>query len=300
MIDLSLKALLDKSTSLQQRYYGDDPDIAQKLAAGLVKNAAELVAHPSWLSGIVDGTKDDARSALLACIDCLIYSLSIAGTTVASNSDFSPDIVMSLIVARQEMVQHLHETCTLLDSFSLSNKDIVVLDIDGVLFPWPDVWDRFYADCGVLDRKSAKELYRTSGIKAVTPPIAGAQKLFDFLRNAGKTIAVISSRPVGRYPEVYMQTMEFFRRYGMEPDLCLFSENKHISKGMQNLWPGVRLFVDDEHDRIVHMKREYPHIFCVHIENSKETPRISTTSADLVVSSTMDLYNYLEKNNDIL
>lgn len=282
-----MSELIRRSGKLQAEYYSPGgAELRNRLSSGLIRNAS-LLNYPGWdPDEFAEGMASSERAGLLAGTDCLIYALSILSTF-----DIDADKLMFLIESRQNMVHHMHESCRAIRDMGKEKRSIVVMDIDGVIFPYPDVRSDFCRDCGVDDYEQAKELYRLSGIKAVMPPIDGAKELMSLWQEQGKSVVVVSSRPVDLYPEVYTYTRSFFDLFDMRPDLLLFKANKHVSAELGSLWPLVEYFVDDEVHRLEDMKALHPHIGCIHI-----TPDPAVSDTEMMrFSTTRELYDYFHR-----
>lgn len=283
MGDITLRTLIRRARRLQDRYYKDDERLESHLAQGLITNASSLI-DPTWITRFMDEQiTPDARTRALYAIDSFLYSCSLL-----SIQDIDVKTLLRLVSTRQKMILEMHETAKQYHRLVQDNTPVVVLDIDGVLFPYPELWEKFrrsYASSG-LSEKQIKEAYRLSGLKATEPPLEGANELIDLFKSHGNLVILLSSRPVGKYPEVYMQTRSFLDRYCLKPDLVFFKDHKPIAAELENLWDRVIIFVDDDEEYLRGIKSRQDNIICVHIGPSDKCGQ-----ADFSFLTTKDFFN---------
>ncbi len=289
MDDLNLRSILKKSRRLQEKHYSDDEKLESHLAQGLIKNAANLI-DPSWSTGFMDMDQEHAlldRERLLNAVDCLLYS-----TSILSIQSIGLDDLLRVVRDRQKMVADMHEIAQVYRNLP-DDSLITVLDIDGVIFPYPEPWLRFEAahDSKGFSREKIKELYRLSGLKASEPPLPHAPELIQYLQDQGCVVILLSSRPVNLYPEVYQYTLEFLDRYHMKPDLLFFKDHKAISAELETLWNRVIFFVDDDGSYLSSVKKRHPDVCCVHL-----TPEEPEILSDYHFKCTQSFYEELTTN----
>ena len=291
MGDITLRSILSRSRRLQRDFYKDDELLESHLAQGLIKNAASLI-DPYWNTNFLDMDQEipiTHRKKLLYAVDCLLYASSLI-----SIQDIDMKSLLRVISSRQKMIRGMHDTAEKYKKIP-PDKNIVVLDIDGVIFPYPDVWNKF-KEAHINDGipiEEIKEQYRLSGIKSTEPPIKGAADLISFFQEEGCIVALLSSRPVNIYPEVYIQTISFLSRYNMEPDLVFFKDHKPVSAELDSLWERVVFFVDDEGDYLIGVKEKHENVCCVHITPYND----ERATGDFAFRTTNDFYLELKKKN---
>jgi len=293
MGDITLRTIISRARRLQKDHYSKDALLESHLAQGLIKNAAFLI-DPVWSIQFMDMENEKPqldREKLLHAVDCLLYAasiLSIQGIDVKT--------LLRVISSRQKMVRAMHDTANKYRKIP-GDKCLVVLDIDGVIFPYPSLWDRF-KEAHHKDGKDIaeiKEMYRLSGLKATEPPLKGAPDLISFLQEQGCVVVLMSSRPVNLYPEVYMQTVLFLETYNMHPDLLFFKDHKPLSVELEDLWDRVAFFVDDEGRHLAGVKERNPEVCCVHIVSHDEPSQY----ADYHFESTEAFYKELSTNDQL-
>jgi len=293
MGDITLRTIISRAKRLQKDHYSKDALLESHLAQGLIKNAAFLI-DPSWSIQFLDMENELpelAREKLLHAVDCLLYA-----TSILSIQDIDVKTLLRVISSRQKMIRDMHDTAEKYRKIP-DDKCLVVLDIDGVIFPYPELWLRFKDahEKEGMEVSEIKELYRLSGLKATEPPLKGASNLISFLQDQGCVVILLSSRPVNLYPEVYMQTVSFLDRYNMRPDLLFFKDHKPLSAELESLWDRVAFFVDDEGAYLAGVKKRNPDVCCIHIASHNDPDQ----HADYHFSSTEAFYEELSKNDQL-
>lgn len=282
MGDITLRTLLRRARRLQDKFYGDDDRLESHLAQGIISNASSLI-DPTWIIRFMDTeTEPDSRTKALYAVDSFLYSCSLL-----SIQQMDVKTLLRVVSTRQKMIYEMHETAKKYHHLIDKVDSVVVLDIDGVLFPYPELWHRFlnsHAGSGMTENE-IKEAYRLSGLKATEPPIEGANELIELFKSRGDLVILLSSRPVAKYPEVYMQTRSFLDRYGLKPDLVFFKDHKPIAAELAALWDRVVLFVDDELDYLQSIKKKHENVICVRIGQGDEN------LVDFTYSTTKDFFN---------
>lgn len=294
MGDITLRTIVGRARRLQKEHYSEDVLLESHLAQGLIKNAAFLI-DPSWSIQFLDMDNEMpglAREKLLHAVDCLLYATSI----LSLQDSIDVKTLLRVISSRQKMIRDMHDTAEKYRKIP-EDKCLVVLDIDGVIFPYPELWNRFKEahEKEGKDIAEIKELYRLSGLKATEPPLKGASNLISFLQDQGCVVILLSSRPVNLYPEVYMQTVSFLERYNMKPDLLFFKDHKPLSAELENLWNRVAFFVDDEGAYLSGVKKRNPDVCCIHIASHNEPAQ----HADYHFDSTESFYEELSRNDQL-
>lgn len=125
----------------------------------------------------------------------------------------------------------------------LKDKNVVAIDIDGVLAPYPEHFLQYVnsklnsnyddyrdakAEIEPLLLLDLKTQYRESGLKAKMPVINGAKEFLSELRLRGYYIILLSSRPIEKHPNLYYDTYYWLWVNGLQYNAIYFSEYKHI------------------------------------------------------------------------
>lgn len=247
-MDYNIEDMLNSARELQKTYYKVDGVLMHRLASGCMANLAQAM-HLDWK--IVNHDAKQEREKLMGMVDAFHYILSL----LSCHEEDSLKLYRTLI-CRRHMIEELHKSYDSLNELlkkDLKAQKIAVVDVDNILYPYDDVWGRFKAAHGVPDdmtRDDCKNLYRTSGLKAITPPLEGAKEFLDVLWQNGFTIVLLSARDVDLYPEVYVDTLEFLKKYGLKYDYALFKKEKRDGEILPKLLPFADLFIDDRRDQI--------------------------------------------------
>lgn len=263
MNDVSLKDLLVRAASIQRTNYKDDKRLIGKLIHGAIRNLASVPTE-LWSIDVFHESHTTDRCELMSCVDSLLYALSLL-----SIQSLDVDSLCELVDTRQDVIRLLHQSHQDLAALSHSTKPIAVLDMDGVLFPYPELFDEFCTrqEIAMLTPAEQKDLYRRSGVKGTAISIPFAKELVDLIRSSGFSVVVLSSRPVSLYPEVYKQSLEFLQKNAIVPDLLAFKDSKYQAAELESLWPKVALFIDDEERHLAQVRRAHPNVHCIHAHN---------------------------------
>lgn len=242
----SFQDMLRKARELQMKYYRDEPDLQHRLISGCMTNLTQAM-NLQWK--VPAHEVKGARQQTLGLVDALHYLLSMLSLRAEAED------IDRLVTARRDMVIDLHLTYDkithLLAEADKGTVSFAVVDIDGVLFPYPDMLDHFSQNFEGMDPDRIKEMYRLSSIKRNIPPLPGSREFLTTLREKyGLKIVILSSREVEYYPEVYMDTVEFLRYYNLPHDILLFKEEKRGGIILPQILRNTRLFVDDSESQI--------------------------------------------------
>ena len=134
---------------------------------------------------------------------------------------------------------------------------VCAIDIDGVLCEYPKKWVEFAnkyfntnynlnelkENISFNNYKRAKELYRTSGVKATLPALKGAKEMVEGLQQQGYLVLIMSARPVFEYKEVLRDTLKWFKTNDINPDMHFWGEDKHVK--ILKYFPEMKFMVED-------------------------------------------------------
>lgn len=184
---------------------------------------------------------------------------------------------------KSEVVELRFKQEMLLDHFKGNN--VLVVDIDGVLNYWPEVFVRFANSlCYSLDKNKThydlyfhdingatwievknweefcklpaqlqddiKHMYRTSGYKRTQEPNDNMRKFLEYVKeNTDLKILILSSRPYDKYYRIFSDTKFWLDNVAKIPyDGIYFDTKKHRSL-LKNI-DGIKMFIDDDIDFI--------------------------------------------------
>ncbi len=135
----------------------------------------------------------------------------------------------------------------------LFTKDnICVIDIDGVLSPYPESFTnwvkQYYSICinkeDPIIWEKCKDLYRQSGGKRYIPAIKDSISSLIALKNKGYTIVLLTNRPAGKYKRIYSDTLFWLRSNKVPFDYIFWAEDKKILS-IINICKNIDFVVDD-------------------------------------------------------
>lgn len=177
---------------------------------------------------------------------------------------FTPEEIEAEYYRKSAVVEqrHLQEVCRNLQD----EKDVVAVDIDGVLADYPRSFLEFinqelgttytidqvttydiYGCLGIPPEigLSIKNKYRETGQKRFIPVLPGAKEFLLRLKAAGYTIVLITARPYEQYSRIYADTLEWLARNDLPYDYLVFHEKKEEYLIDMVGKDAIRFFVDD-------------------------------------------------------
>ena len=191
-------------------------------------------------------------------IDIFKYWLSIG---IANGWD--EKMLVEEFARKTNVVDHRYEVEQEMD---LKNKkDLVALDIDGVLADYPisfqnfiqektgvwvdikgyDIYDEYSHVLGRDKLIDLKHQYRESGQKRYIPVCDGAKELCDRIHSDGLGIIFLTSRPYKQYNRIFADTLFWLEENGMKKkgDAVIFDEDKNYRAIKE--FPNIKLMVED-------------------------------------------------------
>jgi len=220
----------------------------------LIKEATEVLDCINWKDHKLQKFEVNRSNLIEELIDVFKFYLAIVTLWDVDEKAFSEAFERKSIVVAQKFEQEK------LLYFKNYTK-VCALDIDGILYPWPETFVEFckanyeklktatFEDIENLNIKSRlKDEYRTSGIKAKAGVIDGASEFTNLLKEKGYTIVLITSRPYQKYQRIYADTLEWLNRHNIKFDAIIWEEHKedYLAKNLSN----VEFVVEDDPDNI--------------------------------------------------
>ena len=166
--------------------------------------------------------------------------------------DISKDQFLSYYDMKTAAVNSKFEQESLL-RFLVAQEKVCIIDIDGVLTPYPDGflgWVRATYNLE-LDPKMVttwehyKDLYRQSGAKRDLPVIESSKQALIKLKERGYTIVLLTNRPVGVYQRIYSDTIYWLTTNGIPYDYIFWAQGKKILEIMDKV-SSIKFIVDDD------------------------------------------------------
>ena len=164
---------------------------------------------------------------------------------------------------KTEVVKHRYEVEKEMNL--KTKKDLVALDIDGVLADYPlsfqnfikektgvwvdikgyDIYDEYSEVLGRDKLLELKHEYRESGQKRFIPVCEGAKDLCDRIHERGFGIIFLTSRPYKQYNRIFADTMEWLDKNGLKKsgDAIIFDEDKNYKAVRE--FPNIEFMVED-------------------------------------------------------
>lgn len=200
------------------------------------RNPMEELIHPNVFEEIVDTIK---------------FSLGLWCILGKDAEDFDKSFR-----DKSEVVEWRYKQDQIIDS--LSDREVAILDIDGVLAEYPGPMLEFMSkhagerfetkaeaqtQLGIIKYEQIKSFYRKSGIKSRLPLVQGAKEFIKYLRDREIPIVLISSRPYEKYLNILADTLSWAQFHDLQFDALYFDADKGLK--IAKRFPKARFFVDD-------------------------------------------------------
>jgi len=240
-----LEQMIEDAGRLQKTYYNEDQALMHRLGTGCMVNLSQAMDLDWKMAGNPNPKK--SREKLMGLVDAFHYILSML-----SQSGKDPSNLREILVARRIMIEDLHLSFKKLTDFLsdplFTEKKVAVVDIDNIIYPYTFIWESFKHIHGVPDKMSraeCKDLYRSSGLKSIVPPIKDSNKVLELLHEKGYVVILLSAREVNLYPEVYVDTIDFLKNYDLYHDFLLFKKEKRGGGFTDIILNKADIFIDD-------------------------------------------------------
>lgn len=234
----------------------------KELILHLISEADEILREINWKIHRKDAIENVDRSKIVEeIIDAFKYVLSIAHIW-----EIDEEELLSEFYRKSEVVKQRYKQEKQLGL--LEDKNIVAIDIDGVLGKYPEAFINFISEETGIDlsnyiqksynlydeladlipggKKKMKELkhnFRLIGKESYLPLIDGAVEALRMLNRRGKTIVLLSARPYKQYPRIFADTIDWLRTNGFVYDAIIWDENKEDR--IVKEFPNMNFMVED-------------------------------------------------------
>lgn len=222
----------------------------------LIKEATEVLDCINWKDHKLQKFEVNRSNLVEELIDVFKFYLAIVTLWDINDKDFHEAFERKSIVVAQKFEQE-----KLL--FFKNYTKICALDIDGILYPWPEAFVDFCnANFAEFDgiatfkeietnpniRNKLKNEYRLSGIKATAGVIEGASEFTNLLKEKGYTIILLTSRPYQKYQRIYADTLEWLNKHDIKFDAIIWEDQKedYLAKNL----PYVEFVIEDDAENI--------------------------------------------------
>ena len=225
----------------------------------LIKEATEVLDCINWKDHKLQKFEVNRSNLVEELIDVFKFYLAIVTLWDVSDTDFFEAFERKSIVVAQKFEQE-----KLL--FFKNYTKVCALDIDGILYPWPETFVEFYQSqypdlknfsFEDIERKPSirsklKDEYRLSGIKSRAEVIKGAPEFTNLLKEKGYTIILLTSRPYQKYQRIYADTLEWLNKHNIKFDAIIWEEHKeeYLAKNLSN----IEFVIEDDKENIAKLK----------------------------------------------
>lgn len=235
----------------------------KELILHLISECDELLrASGAWKSHRRMTVRENRRHVLMEIADVFKYLISIAQIHGITEKEFADAYWEKSMVVRQRYAQEF--MCAL-------NRPAIIVDLDNVLvdyiagfaeWMWRNQFipqeraatimtQHLYCDARTMQLPShlyeeAKHLFRASGEHALLPAMTDAHQFITWLNARSELIVVLTARPIDRYPNLYGETLQWLKTYGLDADVVWWASNKADALRDSDIRPHVVFAVDDE------------------------------------------------------
>jgi len=245
---------LDKITKEQAQAYTKEWSLA------LIKEATEVLDCINWKDHKIEQHDINESNLIEELIDVFKYYLAIVTLWGIDHEHFMHEFERKSVVVAQKFEQ---EKLLQIKNKQVDEK-VCAIDIDGILYPWPEAFVRFYTlrypnlldvPFTVIEKMpifyQLKEEYRLSGVKAREDVLPGAADFTQHLKDCGYTIILLTSRPYQKYQRIYADTLEWLNTHHIAFDAIIWNENKE--KYLHEHFPHISFIVEDDAKNIVQL-----------------------------------------------
>jgi len=233
--------------------------MTKEIILHLISEADEVLNETNWKmhrKKALAVREDRLREEI---IDVFKYWLTLAQIWKISPEDFLEEFERKSNVVEQKYKQEF-------DLSIIDDKNVVGIDIDGVLAEYPKGFLNFIKDetginlnneeiktynlydavgeiVGADKMKKLKHKFRAEGHKRNLPVIPGAQEGLKRLRDQGKTIILLSARPYKEYPRIFGDTIDWLNKNNFDFDAIIWDEEKE--EKIIKEFPNMKFMVED-------------------------------------------------------
>lgn len=233
----------------------------KELLLHLISECDELLRCGVWKPHRREAKQENEAQVANELTDILKYWISLCQVWGRSPEDVVRDYWRKSAVCRQRYSEEFINNL---------EGDFAVVDIDGVLADYAEGllrWVRtnypsLQKNCDNLPKgtwidastmgvsseewQEVKHQFRISGGKLYLPLYPGAQELLDFLSMTGLKVALLTSRPIDLYPNIYTDTLEWLQNHNLKFDYVWWHRDKGESLVLKGVRSRVRVAIDDD------------------------------------------------------
>lgn len=229
----------------------------------LIKECTEVLDCINWKKHKITKEKINKSNLTEELVDVFKFFLAICIIWDIDEKVLHEEFIRKSLVVDQKFEQE-----KLMNLKLKKDSKMCALDIDGVLFPWPDVYMKFveinypeYSKYSFEELESMpikqeiKDAYRMSGIKSAADCINGASDFTKKLRKAGYKIILLTSRPYEKYFRIYADTLQWISKNNIIFDAIIWNHEKE--KYLYENFKGMIKFVVEDDDENIKKLRNY-------------------------------------------
>jgi hypothetical protein len=256
------RQLREPPTTLEER-------VAQtkELALHHISETIEMVnAAGAWKSHRRQVIPENRAHVREEIIDQFKYLISLAQVWSITPDEFLSDYWWKSMAVRQRFSEEWVNQIV---------GPSVVIDIDNVLADYIEGFCHFMERVGEGDRaeyirrirpyriqeeipsdlwKRLKHQFRVEGWKRYLPVMPGAKEFLTWCRNQGYYVVLLTSRPIDRYPNLYMDTLYWLNTAGLPFDTVWWTQHKGEALSERLDLSDVQFAVDDDFEFVTQFK----------------------------------------------
>lgn len=186
-------------------------------------------------------------------------------------------------------------------------NDIAIIDIDGCLVDYPNVFLSWVSECEGVSFSSLQDLkdsmsrnkyedlkhsYRISGIKRRLPLLPNAKETLSVIKNRGMTVWIVTTRP--EWEPVASDTKYWLDKNNILYDDIFFVTNKQsFLKTVKD--DGIQIIIDDEY-AVVNFVSKNIDAYAFYLNRDEKSENIITNKKIIAVNSWSEIREYLKED----
>lgn len=283
----------------------------------LMSELDELLRTTVWKGHRKQAVNPNRAHTLEECIDIFKLWMSLAQIW-----GFTPDEIVDAYRRKSAVCVQRHA-----EEFVKQAKNIAVIDIDNVLCDYitglcdwleaqppesiglPRMRDlapltrirnqRLWLNARTLEISEErwqyiKHRFRTEGGKRELPLMPGAAEFLQYLRDNDYTIALLTSRPIDKYPNIFSDTIDWLKIHNLEYDFVWWAHDKAERLVHADIHGEIQFAVDDDPRYVEQFARLGLPIFWVKNSDSEGRVMMREYAHVQVVSSVAEIPARLE------
>lgn len=243
---------------VMQRQQRSSGDWAQTYVLGIVSELGELLTAMKWKQHKLENIEDFGPNMDEELTDITKYIFSLWQLL-----GFDPHQMLNKIEEKSLFLDKMFQQDfdpSLGDRIVIFDVDGVLADLDGSLVPFmkeklgdkPLLESDIHVDIAHgwdFERyREAKNLFEATGGYRTLEPLYHLYNLFMYLYGADFNIVTFTARPVNVFRKIKHDTVQWFLKYGVLPDVIKFGRDERISYAVQLQKLGKTVVLVDDND----------------------------------------------------